>query len=190
LDMLNVKYIVTNKKINNPNFIPLQGIKGIYENKKVLPKAWIVGKIKRVKSQEESLMETLLRGFDPSNAAIVLGSEKIDIPMDVNGNAKIISKAENKIEISCKSKTGGLLVLSEIYYKPGWKAFINGKETKIYQTNHILRSVQIPPGHSEVVFKYNSSKWEKTRMLSRVSLLIVLSLIGYSVVREEKHKKL
>ena len=68
LDMLNVKYVVTNKKINNPDFIPLKNIEGIYENKKVLPKAWIVGKIKSVKSQKESLMETLLRGFDPSNS--------------------------------------------------------------------------------------------------------------------------
>ena len=190
LDMLNVKYVVTNKKINNPDFIPLKGVEGIYENKKVLPKAWIVGKIKSVKSQKESLMETLLRGFDPSNSAIVLDSEEIDFPMDVNGKANIVSKKENKIEISCKSKTGGLLVLSEIYYEPGWKAFVNGKETKIYQTNHILRSVQIPPGNSEVVFKYNSLKWEKTRMLSRVSLLIVLILIGLSVVKEGKTKKI
>ena len=189
LDMLNVKYVVTNKKINNPDFIPLKGLEGIYENKKVLPKAWIVGNIKSVKTQKESLMETLLRGFDPSDAAVVLGSVKIDIPMDANGKANIKNKKENKIEIHCKSKTGGLLVLSEIYYEPGWKAFVNGKETKIYQTNHILRSVQIPPGNSEVVFKYDSLKWEKTRILSRVSLLIVLGLIGFLVFKEDKYKK-
>ena len=189
LDMLNVKYVVTNKKINNPDFIPLKGLEGIYENKKVLPKAWIVGNIKSVKTQKESLMETLLRGFDPSDAAVVLGSVKIDIPMDANGKANIKNKKENKIEIHCKSKTGGLLVLSEIYYEPGWKAFVNGKETKIYQTNHILRSVQIPPGNSEVVFKYDSLKWEKTRILSRVSLLIVLGLIGFLVFKEDRYKK-
>ena len=189
LDMLNVKYVVTNKKINNPDFIPLKGLEGIYENKKVLPKAWIVGNIKSVKTQKESLMETLLRGFDPSDAAVVLGSGKIDIPMDANGKANIKNKKENKIEIHCKSKTGGLLVLSEIYYEPGWKAFVNGKETKIYQTNHILRSVQIPPGNSEVVFKYDSLKWEKTRILSRVSLLIVLGLIGFLVFKEDRYKK-
>ena len=189
LDMLNVKYVVTNKKINNPDFIPLKGLEGIYENKKVLPKAWIVGNIKSVKTQKESLMETLLRGFDPSDAAVVLGSVKIDIPKDANGKVNIKNKKENKIEMHCKSKTGGLLVLSEIYYEPGWKAFVNGKETKIYQTNHILRSVQIPPGNSEVVFKYDSLKWEKTRILSRVSLLIVLGLIGFLVFKEDRYKK-
>ena len=67
--------------------------------------------------------------------------------------------------------------------------FVDGKETKIYQTNHILRSVQIPPGNSEVVFRYNSLKWERTRILSRVSLLIVLVLAGLSFVKEKRAKK-
>ena len=133
-------------------------------------------------------MKTLLREFDPSNSAIVLNPGEIDIPATVNGKAYIESKKENEIIISCKSETGGLLVLSEIYYEPGWGAFINGNETIIYQTNHILRSVQIPPGNSKVVFKYNSSKWEKTRILSRISLSIVLILIGISVFKRQRQK--
>ena len=135
-------------------------------------------------------METLMRGFDPSNAAVVLDSEEIDFHIDANGKANIVNKKENKIEINCKSKTGGLLVLSEIYYEPGWKAYVNGKETRIYQTNHILRSVQIPPGDSEVVFQYDSLKWEKTRILSRVSLAIVLILIGFSYFKEKRNNKI
>ena len=190
LDMLNVKYVVTNKKINNQGFIPIEGVEGIYENKKVLPKAWIVGNIKSVKSQKESLMETLLREFDPSKSAIVLDSGQIDIPVTVNGKANIKSKKENEIEISCKSETGGLLVLSEIYYEPGWRAFVNQNETMIYQTNHILRSVQIPPGNSKVVFKYNSLKWERTRILSRVSLSIVLILIVLSVLKDRRQNSI
>ncbi len=79
-------------------------------------------------------------------------------------------------EKKTKSETGGLLVLSEIYYKPGWKAFVNGLETKIYQTNHVLRSVYIPAGNSEVLFEYDKSIWEEARILSRISLLIVFML--------------
>ena len=55
LDMLNVKYVITNKKINNPAFSAVKDLKGIYENKNVLPKSWIVGNIKNVESQKESL---------------------------------------------------------------------------------------------------------------------------------------
>ena len=38
----------------------------------------------------------------------MLNPEEIDFPMDANGKANIVSKKENIIEISCKSKTGGL----------------------------------------------------------------------------------
>ena len=188
LDMLNVKYVLTRKKINNPNFIPVGDMKGIYENKKVLPKAWIIGDLKIVESQKESLMETLMTGFNPYSSAVVLKYEGDDMPANVNGQAIIKLKEENKIEINCQSETGGLLVLSEVYYKPGWKAFVNGVETKIYQTNHILRSVYIPSGESEVLFEYDDSRWQNTRMLSRISILTVLMLIGFSILIERKQK--
>ena len=188
LDMLNVKYVLTRKKINNPNFIPVGDMKGIYENKKVLPKAWIIGDLKIVESQKESLMETLMTGFNPYSSAVVLKYEGDDMPANVNGQAIIKLKEENKIEINCQSETGGLLVLSEVYYKPGWKAFVNGVETKIYQTNHILRSVYIPSGESDVLFEYDDTRWQNTRMLSRISILTVLILIGFSILRERKQK--
>ena len=188
LDMLNVKYVLTRKKINNPNFIPVEEIQGIYENKKVLPKAWIIGDLKIVESQKESLMETLMTGFNPYSSAVVLKYEGDYMPANANGQATIKLKKENTIEINCQSETGGLLVVSEIYYKPGWKAFVNGVETKIYQTNHILRSIYIPAGESEVLFEYDNSRWQNTRMLSRISLLTVLMLIGFSILRERKQK--
>ena len=184
LDMLNVKYILTRKKINNPNFIQVNDLKGIYENKKVLPKAWIVGNLKNVYSQRESLMETLMTGFNPSNSAVVVDYNGNDIPENVVGKANVKTKEENKIEIDCQSETGGLLVLSEIYYKPGWKAFVNGKETPIFQTNHILRSVRIPSGSSEVIFEYDKSDWEKTRLLSRISFLSIILLLGFFIWKE------
>ena len=184
LDMLNVKYILTRKKINNPNFIQVNDLKGIYENKKVLPKAWIVGNLKNVYSQRESLMETLMTGFNPSNSAVVIDYNDKDLPENVVGKANVKTKEENKIEIDCQSETGGLLVLSEIYYKPGWKAFVNGKETPIFQTNHILRSVRIPSGSSEVIFEYDKSDWKKTRLLSRISFLSIILLSGFCIWKE------
>ena len=58
------KYLNSKKAKISDNYMRLQLMKldkldGVYENTKVLPKAWIVGEIKSVKSQKESLMETL-----------------------------------------------------------------------------------------------------------------------------------
>ena len=184
LNMLNVKYLLTRKKINNPNFVKLNKLDGVYENTKVLPKAWIVGETKSVKSQKESLMETLLMGFNPSKSAVILNYED-ELLIDTDeGSVSIISREENKIELMCQSSGNGLLVLSEIYYKPGWTATVNGNETTIYQTNHVLRSVKIPSGDSEVIFEYDESNWKNMRMLSRFSLMTLLIILALIYWRE------
>ncbi len=185
LNMLNVKYVITSKKINNSNFVKVDGINGLYKNSNVLPKAWIVSDIKNVKSQRESLMETLLTGFDPSKIAVVINYDGEILPDSVDGDIEVKLKDENKIILDSNSKTGGLLVLSEIYYGPGWKAKINGRETKIYQTNHILRSIYLPKGQNEIIFEYNDSIFNKTRILSRVSFFIVLVAIGILFKRKK-----
>ena len=190
MDMLNVKYVLTNRKINNPDFVGVGGAPGLYENKNALPKAWIVGNIKSVDSQRESLMEVLLSGFEPSKTAIVLNYNGAKTPKDVSGQVSIRSRAENRIELISSSATGGVLVLSEVYYKPGWKATVNGNETPIYQTNHILRSVEVPPGEIEVIFEYDTNPWERTRILSRVSFLSVILFLGLSFWRnKDKYHK-
>tara|TARA_X000000368_G_scaffold351047_1_gene291513 strand:- start:1049 stop:1645 length:597 start_codon:yes stop_codon:yes gene_type:complete len=179
LNMLNVKYVITKKKINNPNFIKVNDLDGLYENINVLPKAWLVGKVKNVESQKESLMETLLTSFNPSKEAIVVDYKDKKIPVNVSGNIQILTKKENEITLQVNSETGGLLVLSEVYFRPGWIATVNGSDTKIYQTNHILRSIYVPQGESRVVFLYNDTVFKRSRILSRISFIIVLLGIGF-----------
>ena len=186
LDMLNVKYVITSKRINNPNYKKIESINGLYENKNVLPKSWIVGKVKNVTTQRESLMETLLSGFDPKKSAIVCNYIGSEIPENAMGEVLVKSRKENRIELVASSETGGLLVLSEIYYKPGWRAMVNGIETPIYQTNHIIRSIELPKGISQVVFEYDDTIWQRTRLLSRFSFLTVIIILGGLFWKDKK----
>ena len=185
LDMLNVKYVLTRKKINNPNFVALKDVPGVFQNINVLPKAWIVGNVKSVETQRESLMETLLNGFDPSNTAIIYKYRGEPLKGMSSGQVDVISRAENKINIISQSETGGLLVLSEIYYKPGWRAYVNGEETPVYQTNHILRSIYVPSGEHQIEFRYDDLSWKQTRILSRVSFLVILFGFGFILWKEK-----
>jgi len=174
LDMLNVKYILTGKKINSSTFQKVEGVNGLYKNTHVLPKAWFVQSVRSVDSQRASLMETLLPKFDPSSEAVVVDYNGEHSNQFVTGSIEVVSKQENNIILKTESETGGLMVLSEIYYKPGWQAFIDGKETPIYQTNHILRSVDVPSGAHKVTFEYDDSGWQRTRLISRASFGLIL----------------
>ena len=168
LNMLNVKYIITNKKIENKSFKKIDGNNNLYENLDVLLAldCW------EFKLSRKSKIITLINnghGFRPNETATVLNYDGPDLTNFNGGNSKIIKTSPNEIIINCKTNGGGLLVLSEVYYKHGWKCKIDGKDSKIYQTNHILRSVYVPDGEHEVVFYYDYSNWQTARITSRVS---------------------
>ena len=59
-------------------------------------------------------------------------------------------------------KTGNndasILVLTDIYY-PGWKAFIDETETKIYRADGLVRAVFIPEGQHTIEFVYQPESY-------------------------------
>ena len=112
LDMLNVKYVLTRKKINNPNFMALKDVPGVFQNINVLPKAWIVGNVKSVETQRESLMETLLNGFDPSNTAIIYKyqGEPLEISFNVAYLLDVLNVLQGEIDFNMSQANASVLV--------------------------------------------------------------------------------
>ncbi len=82
------------------------------------------------------------------------------------------------------------LVVSEVYYPAGWKAFIDGKRTEIYPVNHILRGVIIPPGKHTLEMKFISETYKLSLTLSLVGILATVLLLVAGIGWEEKKKKL
>lgn len=180
LNMLNVKYLVTSKNIPHPSMkLVLPGARKVYENTSVLPKAWMVNRIINADSQKESLIGTLTKDFQPEKEAIVVNYHAEELPGVGGGDVSVDRYSENEINLTVDAKATGLLVLSENYYKPGWLASIDGIETTIYQTNHVLRAVVVPEGEHAVRFWYNDHKWKLTRLISRLSLLMTLIMLGW-----------
>jgi uncharacterized membrane protein YfhO len=104
--------------------------------------------------------------------------------------AKIEKYENEKITLKAKSSGNNLLVLSEIYYKPGWKALIDGKKTEIYRTNFAIRSIEVPKGEHKIEFVYESSSFETGRTLSTITnILMVLALLGGAFLEFKNRKK-
>ena len=186
LNMLNVKYIITNKRIENKAFKKIEGNNNLYENLDVLPRSWVVGGIKSVKSQKSSLLSIMDMSFRPNETATVLDYDGPDLNDYKGGNSKIIKTSPNEIIINCKTNGGGLLVLSEIYYSPGWKCKVDGIPSDIYQTNHILRSVFVPDGEHEVTFYYDDSNWMVAKIVSRTSFFSTILILCFLFYRDRK----
>ena len=188
LNMLNVKYVLTEKKLNSPLFSPVINYNGLYKNRAVLPRTWFVNNIDNVTDQKTSLQSVLSQSFDPEKVAVITNYSGPEIPESSTGTAKIETLSENEIVITASTSAGGLLILSEIYYKPGWKCKIDGILTDIFQTNHVLRSIFVPEGTHSIKFFYDKSSWYITRLISRISFLIILFSLIFISWKEKGNK--
>ena len=119
LNMLNVKYLITRKRVRNTSFKQLSKIKNLYENLDVLPRAWFVGSLQSVNDQKSSLSKVMDISFRPKDTAVIINYDGPQLSGTSNGKVEISSFSPNNITIQCNTNSGALLVLSEIYYKPG-----------------------------------------------------------------------
>jgi uncharacterized membrane protein YfhO len=74
-------------------------------------------------------------------------------------------------------------VLSEVYFPAGWKAFIDGTETEIFKTNHVLRSVLVPAGSAKIEFKLEPRRYYSSLRISGISMAIVYLLLAAAALQ-------
>ncbi len=159
IDLLGVKYVLSLDDLNEDGFVKVfeEGTTKVYENKNVLPRAFLVQNVISASSKEEAIKLMFDPLFDPSNTAIV---EEEFGPSDnlSDGSVKTLSYTDNKIvvETNIETKGSGFLVLSDSYY-PGWHVKIEGYDSEgmIIRTNYNFRGIFIPGGKQVITFYKN-----------------------------------
>ncbi len=81
----------------------------------------------------------------------------------------------NKVVVKTELEAPGILVLGDTWY-PGWTAYDNGKETKIYRANYVLRGVYLGSGEHTVEFVYDPLSFKAGLAVTCLSTLILFSL--------------
>lgn len=182
LDLLNVKYYVLEPTMNIPlpDFdLAFQNDRyKVYRNNKALPRSFIVHDAWVIKDKEAVLRQMASPGFSPTSYAIV--EEAVDtLPFNRTIQSPlptIIEHSLNRVTIEANPKEPGLLVLADTYY-PGWKAFVDGKETKIYRANYVMRGVHVPKGQHVIQFRYDPLSFKVGALISVISLCLVVGLL-------------
>lgn len=180
LGMMNVKYLVSLEALNNKDFIFVNKLNDIYiyENKKLLPRAFVVPEAKFVDDPASILNKMKLDYFNPKDIIILEKQIKIKESKTKQDykEAKIAYYSPNKITIKVETDSPSFLVLSEVWY-PGWKAYDNGKELEIYKTNYVIRSVYLDEGQHNVEFVYDSIYFKIGKTISILTLVFILAFL-------------
>ena len=66
-------------------------------------------------------------------------------------------------------------VLSDAYF-PGWKAYVDGKETPILKANYLARAVRVPAKTQYVEFRYEPRMYSIGRAITLCALIVVCAI--------------
>lgn len=138
-------------------FVPVynDGNFELYRNHAAFERARLFYDYEVIKDKRDIISRFYSENFDFRNTLILEENpgkwDKLEVKPD--GGVKIISYTPNLMSIQVKTESPALLFLSDNFY-PGWKAMVNGKETKIYRADYSFRAVVVPRGDSLVEFSY------------------------------------
>src|ERR687886_787119 len=197
LDLLNIRYVIvpTDPSRENPDGIGRfeqfesthptiyeDDHSKVLENPKTLPRAWIVHSARKEENPKETLRLLNSGEVNPRKEALLEEDppQQMSQPPnddDASGDQALVEEyGTNDIKLKTSSGTGGLVVLSEVYY-PSWKAYVDGQPAEVYATDQLLRSVAIPAGDHEVELRYESQALEVGIMISVVAYAVVGVLV-------------
>ena len=184
LDMLNVKYIIQTDK---------EGKEFPTVNPNTNGNAWFVGSIRLVNKPDDVMKA--LDHLDTKNVAVFnvhdyegkFKNARLKKQWDTTGTIKIVEYKPNYIKYQSDNKNDGLAVFSEIYYKNGWNAYVDGQLTDHFPVDYVLRAMEVPGGKHTIEFKFEPQVVKTGGTITLISSIGMLLLLIGGVYFERKN---
>ena len=139
--------------------------------------AWFVKNINYVQTADQEIRA--LDSTQTKNIAIVNENniyKKINFSLEVDSLAyiKLTEYSLNSLTYETSSKFDEFSVFSEIYYKNGWKSYIDGELQPYTNVNYVLRGMEIPKGEHIIKFKFEPSVIKTGSIISLISYALMV----------------
>ncbi len=163
-DMMNVRWVVLDEQVYEQHrdrfgdrYQPIfcQSGEVLLENRRVLPKAWLVTDLDIVNDPAARLERMKMPDFDPSRKALVESAPEISVVWSEKpGKVRLEQNQDELIRIQADVATSSLLVLGE-KFQGGWKVTVDSRPAVIVPVNHILRGIYLTTGKHDVEFRFD-----------------------------------
>jgi hypothetical protein len=142
----------------------------IFDNPAALPRAFVA---RRARCVEDAEALRLLHRRAVDVAREVLLAECVTpLPAATaeatRVEARIIAEGPDRVVVSATTDAPAWLVVTDTWF-PGWRARLDGTDTRVWRADHAFRAVSLSPGEHVVQFRYEP-RW--------LTLGLVISGIG------------
>ena len=181
LNMLNTKYFI----------VSMQGETMPIRNKSAFGNAWFVNQLTYVDNANQEM--DMVGKIDLRHEAVADKTFEPQLgkatPVDTAAVVTLTRYQPNQLTYTVDSKTGGVVVFSEVYY-PGWTATIDGQEAELGRVNYILRALNVKAGKHEVVLSFFPKSIDHTETIAYIAFgLLLLSIIAIAVKEWRERKR-
>ncbi|MFL3661281.1 MAG: YfhO family protein [Polaribacter sp.] len=178
LNMLNAKYFIVSDSDGNLE---------AQQNRAANGNVWFVEKIKVVASANDEI-----RALDSLNTKkeVVVNQKELYtigsssaisllIEQDSTARIRLTDYSVASLTYASSATTAQFAVFSEIFYKEGWNAYVDGVLVPHYRVNYVLRGMEVPSGVHTIDFKFEPKVIEKGKIISLISyVLLVFISVG------------
>jgi hypothetical protein len=212
IDLYGVKYVISVIPIEGDRrfeliYSRIEGLQGrredllkentvkLYKNRKPILRGWLVKDFK-VMDSKAMLSRMTSKAFHPDKEVLLEEEPKWEgqsinpaLTKESKGLPKIsvefVSETNNRLLLTAKAQEKTLLVLNDTYF-PGWKAFADGKRTKIYRADYTFRAIPLNAGAHTVEFIYDPLSF---KLGAAISILGIIGCIFIYLVRRKSITK-
>ena len=181
LNFLNVKYLIQTDK---------DGKEFPIANPDANGNAWFVSQVKVAHSADEEMKA--LDKLDSKNVAVINTNnfevKKTNFVKDSLSIITLDSYQPNDLKYTSINTNEGLAVFSEMYYKNGWNAYIDGKKVDHFQADYVLRALPIPAGKHSIEFKFEPQVVQTGSTITLISSIGIFFLLIGGIYFERKKK--
>jgi len=183
LNMLNAKYFIYKEGAET---------KAKWNNDNALGNCWFVNEIRFVKNANEEMKA--LDSLNPKQTAVVQEKFRSSIPFmpqpDSVAKIQLVKNDNDVVTYTSDAATNQFAVFSEVFYKAGWKALVDGKELPIIKTDYVLRGVALPAGKHNIEFRFEPQGYMKGKSMTTIFSILLWILVLLAIYMEWRRKKM
>ena len=147
------------------------GNERIYENLNAKDVLYVPSEVVKVKDFDDLYINQKNYDFDDVSYITDVSEFKV-FPAELED----INWKNNSISAKVTSVGTSFVNFSNNYY-PGWKAYIDGKETEVLEVNGLIQGICVPKGNHMVEFKYRPNSIYLGSFLSILTIITNLFLV-------------
>jgi uncharacterized membrane protein YfhO len=179
---LHTKYFIVPDAEGNPK---------AQQNTEANGNVWFVDNLIPVKNANEEIQA--LDSLSTKKEAVILEKDyqKMDMhfsmQQDTTATIALVDYKVTSLTYNSKTETAQFAVFSEIFYKDGWNAYIDGALIPHYRVNYVLRGMKIPAGNHKIEFKFEPKVIQQGETVSLISYaLLLLFSVGWFFYDKKK----